>query len=218
MSSECRTIAFAPSLPLHCGRQPRCRIDGVVLNRKFVAKSASCALKQATMIASSTKSSPVLSLPSVAALSALLRGNASSSQTSGDANESPGLVVVKMFAGYCRACLGVAPRFKKTARCFLEQVGGDRVTFAEMDYQENVTFCRDELGVQSLPFFAIFRKGEGGSPRLVEGHVLPWNKLSVLDKRVTELLEEEGEVESDGSVEVAAKLPGTKTKAVAVRN
>jgi hypothetical protein len=124
----------------------------------------------------------VRSLPSAAALTELLCGSCA---------PAAALVVVKLFARSCRACLGASPRYAKSARAFHEAVGPQAVTFAEMDYSENKEFCQENLGVQALPFFAIFRRGNDDMPELVEGLNLAWNRLSLLDQRVEEILSEE---------------------------
>jgi hypothetical protein len=76
-----------------------------------------------------------------------------------------------------------------------------------MDYSENVEFCQDKLGVEALPFFAIFRRGNDDQPELVEGHNLAWNRLSVLDQRVEQILSEESLLPPDHEP-VRALRPG----------
>jgi thiol-disulfide isomerase/thioredoxin len=126
--------------------------------------------------------SPVRALPCAADLRALLCAE--------PAAEAPSVVVVKLFAKYCRACLGVAPRYAKSARAFGHE--GADVEFAEMDFAANEEFCRETLGCETLPFFALFKREPGSDGAvLVEGLTLPWNRLAVLDKKVEELLSSE---------------------------
>jgi thiol-disulfide isomerase/thioredoxin len=164
-----------PSLPNHsfCAR-----VKPKAAPRHLSARSQPLA---AVLLAPSP--SPVLALPSAAALRALL-GQGTGSTVDGG-SPGPEVVVVKLFAGYCRACLGVAPRFAKSARAFFLE--GADVAFAEMDYEQNEKFCKEKLGCETLPFFAIFKRGPKGAV-LVDGISLPWNKLGLLDRKVEELL------------------------------
>lgn len=75
-----------------------------------------------------------------------------------------------------------------------------RVEFAEMDFTENREFCADVLGVQSLPYFAIFRTtskptdhSEALQPpdiagmlkeEMVEGLSLSWNRMNLLNQKL----------------------------------
>jgi hypothetical protein len=159
---------------------------------------ASAALQAGAAHTREGGSAAVRSLPSAAALADLLRGSCA---------PAAAFVVVKLFARSCRACLGASPRYAKSARAFREAVGPETVTFAEMDYSENVEFCQDQLGVEALPFFAIFRRGNDDQPELVEGHNLAWNRLSVLDQRVEEILSEKSLLPPDHDP-VRALRPG----------
>lgn len=84
---------------------------------------------------------------------------------------SPGVVVLKCFAKYCPGCRGVEPKFRKIAAAYERQsdqqgTNAASVAFCQIDYARYEHFCKDQLGVQSLPFFGIWRDGQyvGGEP------------------------------------------------------
>lgn len=83
------------------------------------------------------------------------------------------VVVLKCYANYCRSCKGIAPRFRKVAQAYSGQA-----RFAEIDYAANEGFCQ-ELGAQSLPFFAIWKDGE-----FLGGEAVAWDRISKLTDRL----------------------------------
>ncbi len=68
-------------------------------------------------------------------------------------------VIVKYFADWCGSCKLFAPKFKRLSGD--ERFAG--IEFLELNAEENPE-ARKMAGVDSLPFFAIFKNGE-----LVEG-------------------------------------------------
>lgn len=88
-------------------------------------------------------------------------------------NESKGeVVVLKCYASYCRSCKGVEPKYRKIAAAYQDESGDDRVRFVEMDYAKHEQFCREQLGVTSLPFFGIWRDG-----RYIGGEAMSWTSV-----------------------------------------
>lgn len=115
-------------------------------------------------------SSLIQTVPSPSELNRLLKAQK-------DAN---GITVIKCFASYCAGCRGVEPKYKKIAAAYTRpsstisesDVDATRVTFCQMDYAANEQFCRDCLGVQNLPFFAVFR-----GQTLLNGEAIGWRSI-----------------------------------------
>lgn len=64
-------------------------------------------------------------------------------------------VVVKFFAGWCGSCRLFAPKYKRLS-------ADERFTaiyFLDVNAEENPV-TRQKVGVATLPFFAVFQKGE----------------------------------------------------------
>ncbi|MDA8930214.1 thioredoxin family protein [Bacteroidia bacterium] len=96
--------------------------------------------------------------------------------TDGDFNEaltSNDKVVVKYFANWCGSCKLFSPKFKRLSNDerFAE------VTFLDVNAEENPE-ARKQAGVNSLPFFAVFKGG-----KLVEG------AATSLEPKVVEMIE-----------------------------
>lgn len=81
------------------------------------------------------------------------------------------MVVLKIYSRGCRACIGVAPRFKKLARAY-----AGHARFVEMECQEDISA---KLGVNSLPFFAVWKDG-----LLVSAEPISFNHIAKLSDRV----------------------------------
>ena len=64
-------------------------------------------------------------------------------------------VVVKYFADWCGSCRLFAPKFKRLSN---EEKYGN-ITFLDVNAEKNPE-ARKAAGVTSLPYFAIFKKGE----------------------------------------------------------
>lgn len=64
-------------------------------------------------------------------------------------------VIVKYYAGWCGNCRLIAPKFKKLA----EDERFSDITFLDVD-AENSPLARKTAGVDNLPFFATFIRGE----------------------------------------------------------
>lgn len=86
------------------------------------------------------------------------------------------VLVVKLFSKKCRACVGVAPKFRKIADTY-----GDGVGFLEMDFEKDEQFARDVLGCRTVPFFGIFSGGQ-----FVGGEAIGWERIST---RLTESID-----------------------------
>lgn len=80
------------------------------------------------------------------------------------------VVVLKVYANYCRGCRGVEPKFRKIAAAYADSP--NRVSFCQLDFEHNEEFCRDTLGAQSLPFFAIWKDG-----KYVSGEAMGWQSV-----------------------------------------
>ncbi len=89
------------------------------------------------------------------------------------------VVVLKLHARGCRACIGVAPRFKKLARLF-----AGRARFVEMECKEKHAALCAELGVNSLPFFAVWKAG-----RLMSAEPISFNRIGRLSERINDAVE-----------------------------
>ena len=82
-------------------------------------------------------------------------------------------VVVKYFANWCGSCKLFAPKFRRLS-------GDDRfhgVSFLDVNAEENPE-ARKAAGVNSLPYFAVFKNG-----KLVEG------AATSLETKVVEMIE-----------------------------
>jgi len=82
-------------------------------------------------------------------------------------------VVVKYFANWCGSCKLFAPKFRRLS-------GDDRfngVSFLDVNAEENPE-ARKAAGVNSLPYFAVFKDG-----KLVEG------AATSLETKVVEMIE-----------------------------
>lgn len=64
------------------------------------------------------------------------------------------LVVLKIFAPWCRSCRALHPKVNRLAREFPE------VTFFKMDYEKNKELCY-RLGVSSMPTFLFYHGAAG---------------------------------------------------------
>ena len=64
-------------------------------------------------------------------------------------------VIVKYYADWCGPCKLIAPKFKR----FSDDERFKSISFLEVNAEKNPT-ARKLAGVDSLPFFAIFRNGE----------------------------------------------------------
>ncbi len=82
-------------------------------------------------------------------------------------------VVVKYFANWCGSCKLFAPKFRRLS-------GDDRfngISFLDVNAEENPE-ARKAAGVNSLPYFAVFKDG-----KLVEG------AATSLETKVVEMIE-----------------------------
>ena len=65
------------------------------------------------------------------------------------------VVAIKFYAGWCRACKTIAPRFERLAKEF-----GDEAAFFEIEFSANKDLCR-RLDIKKLPCVQFFRGAEG---------------------------------------------------------
>lgn len=94
------------------------------------------------------------------------------------------VVVLKCFAPYCAGCRGVEPKFRKIAAAY-EKLAGNQATFVQIDYARYEAFCRNRLGVESLPFFGIWTDGE-----YVGGEAMGWQSVAnKLCRKIDDVLE-----------------------------
>lgn len=89
------------------------------------------------------------------------------------------VVVLKLHARSCRACIGVAPRYRKMARAY-----AGRARFVEMELTASAGLAA-EIGVHALPYFAVYKEG-----RLVASEALALPRISKLGEHVDKLLED----------------------------
>lgn len=68
------------------------------------------------------------------------------------------------------------PKYRKIAAAYEKAEHDDHhramVHFVEMDYQRYERFCKDKLGVSSLPFFGIWKDG-----KYVGGEAMGWQSV-----------------------------------------
>lgn len=95
------------------------------------------------------------------ALSAHLRAQAASGQ----------ITVLSCHSKSCASCRAAMPKFHKLAAAYTQTSAP--VQFVQMDYSSNNEFCRSILGVNSLPFFAVFKGTE-----FVSGSAMGWKSLT----------------------------------------
>lgn len=86
---------------------------------------------------------------------------------------SGAVVVLKLYTRSCRACIGVAPRFRKIAHAF-----SGRARFVEMEFAAGAQLGAS-LGVTALPYFAVYKGG-----RLVTGEPLAFSRIGRLADHV----------------------------------
>lgn len=94
-------------------------------------------------------------------------------QSAGDS-----LVVLKVFAPWCRSCRALQPKVARLAREF------DNVKFLKMDYEENKELCY-RLGVAAMPTF-IFYKGSAGE---VDKFSCGPQRANVIREKIEQVLE-----------------------------
>lgn len=89
--------------------------------------------------------------------------------------DTSSILVLKCYASYCPSCRGVEPKYRKIAAAYTDSCDAQpvTVTFCQMDYALNETFCKDILGAHSLPFFAIWKDGE-----YVGGEAMGWQSIN----------------------------------------
>lgn len=101
------------------------------------------------------------------------------------------VVVLKCFANYCRSCKGVEAKFRKIAKAY-EEDADVTMSFVEMDYANNESFCKDKLGVKGLPFFGMWVAGE-----YVGGEAMGWQSVG---KKLTNKIDQViGQVDPNSS-------------------
>lgn len=134
--------AFSPSLPLS-----KSSISSIPL---ISSRSTTWKASVATSITVTKKKTSHVTKVSDNQLSKLIHSQPKS-----------GVIVLKCFANYCRGCKGVDPKFKKIAAAYAPS---NNIQFYEIDFATHEQFCRQNLGVENLPFFGIWRDGvyEGG--------------------------------------------------------
>ena len=89
------------------------------------------------------------------------------------------LVVLKFFAPWCRACKGLAPRFKAVA---MNDQNKD-IIFAEMSVQNNKDYVKS-LGILALPNVHFYAGNQG----LVENFPCGPSKMPILKTKLREYL------------------------------
>ncbi|CAM9459855.1 unnamed protein product, partial [Choristocarpus tenellus] len=89
------------------------------------------------------------------------------------------LVVVKVFAGFCRACKAFDVKYRRTAIAY----AGAPVKFCEMDWMKTRDLCKS-LQVKKLPHLEFYA-GEKGR---VESFVCGPSKSGLLSEKLEEHL------------------------------
>ncbi|PXF46749.1 hypothetical protein BWQ96_03440 [Gracilariopsis chorda] len=90
--------------------------------------------------------------------------------------DTSSIIVLKCYASYCHSCRGVEPKYRKIAAAYNDSCGNVHpvtVTFCQMNYALNETFCKDILGAHSLPFFALWKDGE-----YLGGEAMGWQSIN----------------------------------------
>jgi thiol-disulfide isomerase/thioredoxin len=92
------------------------------------------------------------------------------------------LVVVKVFAPWCRSCKALEPKVRRLAREF------DSVSFFSMDYEdeENKQVCF-RLGVSSMPTFLFYH----GAAGLVDKFTCGPARADILRAKIQEIVDGE---------------------------
>lgn len=96
-----------------------------------------------------------------AALNSHLRAQAASGQ----------ITVLSCHSKSCASCRATMPKFYKLAAAYTQTSAP--VRFIEMDYASNDEFCHSILGVNNLPFFAVFKGTE-----YVSGSAMGWKSVT----------------------------------------
>lgn len=117
--------------------------------------------------------SPTPALPAPITLIDGLEEYLSALESAGDS-----LVVLKVFAPWCRSCRGLQPKVARLAREFGE------VKFFKMDYEKNKELCY-RLGVAAMPTF-IFYKGSAGE---VDKFSCGPQRANVIREKIEQVLE-----------------------------
>lgn len=167
-------------------RSPAHRV--AVPSRRFIDATLATESRPVTpvtnVVAPRSASSPIHRIASPAELALLLQGQPDARSAS-----NCDITVIKIFASYCAACRGVAPKYRKLAAAYSTATSGDHdggrspnIKFCEMDFKENEDFCKNALGVQSLPFFVVFR---GDSLSAAES--IGWRSVN---QRLVDLIDE----------------------------
>jgi len=87
-----------------------------------------------------------------------------------------GVVVIKFYASFCRACKSMSPKFRQLAS--QHQDDAIPMTFAEMELLANKGLCK-ELGVKRVPSVHFYHKG-----KKVEDFVCGPKKIPILKERL----------------------------------
>ena len=74
-----------------------------------------------------------------------------------------GIVAIKFYAGWCRACKTIAPRFERLAKEF-----GEEAAFYEIEFSANKDLCR-RLDIKKLPCVQFFQGAEGHAATVMCG-------------------------------------------------
>jgi len=85
------------------------------------------------------------------------------------------LIILKFFAPWCRACKGLAPRFKSVAM----QDANQNIVFAELNVQPNRDYVK-KLGILALPNVHFY----AGSQGAVENFPCGPSKVSILKAKI----------------------------------
>ena len=93
-------------------------------------------------------------------------------QWQGDRFGHPGIVVIKFFASWCRACKAMAPKISRVAEDWPD------IEFYEIMFDDNKKLCKS-LGIKILPFVEIV----AGTAGKVESFSCGPSKISQLQAR-----------------------------------
>ena len=87
------------------------------------------------------------------------------------------LVVLKIFAPWCRSCRALEPKVKRTARDY------PQVRFFEMDYEQNKELC-NRLGVTAMPTFLLYFSTAGEIDKFSCGPM----RINILRDKIDDML------------------------------
>lgn len=106
------------------------------------------------------------------------------------------LVVLKVFAPWCRSCRALSPKVARLSREFPE------VIFAKIDYERHRELCY-RLGVNTMPTFIFYRGAAGEIDKFSCGPA----RANVLRQKILDSVRGECFLAEDGGAQPPASFP-----------